>query len=329
MKSRLTFFSLVVTFALLTGAQLFGHGQSSSPNQSPGASTESADTLQENTRGAFLTSRPKTVEKPASTTPASPHRSRRRPVTTTKSATNETTATTTTSGAPAVGPATTKKDVDSKKKKPLAQKIGLGLTLFMRDANGLAVRADPTREFHSGDRVRVLLETNMEGYLYIFNTTDDGPPVMIYPDPQLDDAGNYLQAHVPLEIPSSVAVEEGLRWFRFDEHAGIERLYFIFTREPLADAPIEDELLKFCGGGKAQCAWHPSPALWSQLQKQLTTPTAVAKAKSDSKAQTATEHQAATRGIGLAKDDPEPSLVMMNASSDTGLLVAALDLFHR
>jgi len=207
--------------------------------------------------------------------------------------------------------------------------MGLGLTLFMRDANGLAVRADPTHEFHKGDRVRVLLETNMDGHLYIFNTTDDGLPVMIYPDPQLDEAGNYLQAHVPLEIPSSVAPEESLRWFRFDANSGIERLYFVFTREPLAGVPIEDDLVKYCGDEKAQCNWHPTPDLWAQLRKQVAVPAGEVKAKNDGKAQTAAEHQAATRGIGLAKDDPEPSLVLMNVSSDSGLLVAELDLFHR
>src|SRR5437016_139716 len=79
------------------------------------------------------------------------------------------------------------------------------------------VRVDPNHDFHKGDRVRVLLETNSDGHLYIFNTTDNGAPVMIYPDPQLDEAGNFLQAHVPFEIPSSVSAQERLRWLTFDE----------------------------------------------------------------------------------------------------------------
>ena len=332
MKLRLIFFSLIMTFAMMSGAQRPGHAQAPSP--SPASSTtpsvEEAD--QENTRGAFLTSRPKTVEKPA-TSPATgnpqPQRSRRRPVakspTSGKLSISEATAS---SGTAKAGPSTTK-NVDTSQKRPIVQKMGLGLTLFMRDANGLAVRADPTHEFHKGDRVRVLLETNTDGHLYIFNTTDNGTPVMIYPDSQLDEAGNYLRAHVPLEIPSSVAAEERFRWFSFNDQVGIEHLYFVFTREPLADVPIEDDLTKYCGEDKDHCAWHPSADLWAQLQKQLSIPSPVAKAKSDGKAQTATEHQAATRGIGLAKDDPEPSLVMMNVSSDSGLLVAQLDLFHK
>ncbi len=45
-------------------------------------------------------------------------------------------------------------------------------------------------------------------------------------------------------------------------------------------------------------------------------------------AQTASEHNATTRGLGLAKDDPQPSLIMM-ASSTKPTLVAVIDLIHK
>ena len=50
----------------------------------------------------------------------------------------------------------------------------MGLTLFMRDSNGLAVRTDPSHQFHKGDHVRFLFETNADGFLYVFNTTTAG-----------------------------------------------------------------------------------------------------------------------------------------------------------
>ena len=226
------------------------------------------------------------------------------------------------------GKTTEKTEGDTTKKPAAVQRIGVGLTLFMRDSNGLAVRVDPNHDFHKGDRVRVLLETNVDGHLYIFNTTDGGDPVMIYPDVQLDEAGNYMQAHVPFEIPSSLASDERLRWFRFDEHAGTERLYFVFTREPLPEIPIEDDLVKYCGENKKTCAWHPTSALWTRLQKELNTVKA-AKPDVSGRAQTTGEREAATRGIGLSQDDPEPSLVMMNASSASGLLVTFLEMVHK
>jgi hypothetical protein len=260
-------------------------------------------------RGAFLTTRPKasdTGNKPA----AKP--SHRRP----KVKPGPTPA-------PASGGGTT----SANKKKDLPR-MGLGLTLFMRNSNGLAVRTDPTHAFREGDHVRFLLETNADGYFYVFNTTDGGPPVMIYPDPELDDAGNYIQAHVPFELPSSLAAEERLRWLTFDKHPGAEKLYFVFTREPLAGAPIEDDLISFCRESDNNCPWHPASDLWAVIQKELSEPNQSSRTAGIGKAQTEPEQRAVTRGIGLNRDDPEPSLIMLTASSSKAILVTTLDLTH-
>ena len=273
-------------------------------------------------RGAFLTSRPK--EKPASTGMAAKP-SRRR------------TKTTPGSNKPGKPPEKTpgKPDTSGPSSKPSepatpvnAPRLGIGLTLFMRDSNGLAVRVDPDHVFRKGDRVRVLLETNSDGYLYIFNTTDDGPPTMIYPDVDLDEAGNYLQAHVPFEIPTSLATEERLRWFAFDENAGTERLFVVFTREPLGGIPIDDELIALCRDSKESCPVKPKAEVWATVQKELQQPLKTDKKQQSGQAETASEQQATTRGLGLAKDDPQPSLVMM-ASSARPTLVATLDLIHK
>ena len=146
---------------------------------------------QDDVRGAFLTTRPKPVDKSAKgNETAKPNR--RRPKTSSSKPGTSGSATLTTN----VGTSDTHAKVTS-------QKLGLGLTLFTRDSLGLAVRVDPTRTFHRGDRVRVLLETNADGYLYIFNTTNGGKPVMIYPNRELDEGGNYLRSHIPLRFPQA------------------------------------------------------------------------------------------------------------------------------
>ncbi|HEU4510400.1 MAG TPA: DUF4384 domain-containing protein [Pyrinomonadaceae bacterium] len=274
-------------------------------------------------RGAFLTSRPK--EKKTASSGAAAKPSRRRPKSTVPATTNKppekstsTPATTSDAGTAASTPS-----------KPVnTPRIGLGLTLFMRDSTGLAVRTDPDHVFRSGDRVRVLLETNADGYLYIFNTTNDGPAVMIYPDAQLDEAGNYIQAHVPFEIPSSQAAEEKLRWFAFDDVGGTERVFFVFTREPLKGIPIEDELIALCRDSKESCPVKPSSEVWAEIKKELQEPLKRDKVQKIGGAETDAEQQATTRGLGLAKSDPQPSLVMM-ASSPRSTLVATLDLIHK
>src|ERR1051326_2149702 len=263
-------------------------------------------------RGAFLTSRPK--DKPANTGGTSTRPSRRRPKTS-PSPTNPNKQSDKTTGKP--GPSKPGPSPSEPSTPVNARRLGLGVTLFMRDSNGLAVRVDPDHVFRQGDRVRVLLETNTDGYLYIFNTTNDGPASMIYPDASLDEAGNYLQAHVPFEIPTSLGGEERLRWFAFDDVAGTEHLFFVFTREPLKGIPIDDDLIAFCRDSR--CPVQPNEEVWAAVQKGMQEPLKTDKTAKFGKAETDGEQQAATRGLGLAKDDPQPSVVMM-ASSPRSLL---------
>lgn len=281
----------------------------------------------EDVRGAFLTSRPKEKK----TTSSSTRPSRRRPkITSAKTPEKTTEGSTVSPGTPGTPPGS-KGTTTSTAKTPDARpvnlpRLGIGLTLFSRDSNGLAVRVDPTRVFQKGDRVRILLETNTDGYLYIFNRTDDGPPVMIYPDAQIDEGGNYLQAHVPFEIPAPDAAEERLRWFAFDENTGTEKLIFVFTREPLKDVPVEDDLIAFCRNGK--CPWPVATGVWDVVQAQMQEPLKTDRNDRFGSEQTTAEHDASTRGLGLAKDDPQPSLIMM-ATSRKPTLVATLDLIHK
>ena len=277
---------------------------------------------QDDVRGAFLTSRPK--DKPAgSGTTAKPSRRRPRPAPSDSGTPNKPPDK---KPGGSTGPSGSNKPSDTK---PVnVARLGLGMTLFTRDSNGLAVRVDPEHVFRKGDRVRVLLETNTDGYLYIFNQTDEGPVLMIYPDKDLDEAGNYIKAHVPWEIPSSASDEERLRWLVFDANPGNERLFFVFTREPLTGVPIEDDLISFCKNSSGTCPWRPTTEIWEAIQKQMAEPLATDKNGRYGRAQTQPEQQASTRGLSLAKDDPEPSLIMM-ASSTSPMLVTTLDLVHK
>lgn len=264
----------------------------------------------EDVRGAFMTTRPKPASKSNKPLAAKPRPSRRTPV-------------------PVPDPAVKVGTKSGSAKAVNKPRLGLGLTLFMRDSNGMAVRTDPSHEFQKGDHVRLLIETNADGYLYVFNTTDEGAPVMIYPDPEVDEAGNYFQAHVPFEIPSSLGAEERLRWFTFDEKAGAEKLYFVFTREPLGAVPMEDDLITLCRENKAKCPWRPSTEVWAQIQKEQGEPVKIAKATGLGNSQTDSERSAITRGIGLNRDDPEPTLIMLTASTARNMLVVVLDLVHK
>jgi Domain of unknown function (DUF4384) len=295
----------------------------------------------EGVRGAFLTTRPtasvtaavSTGSSSGKTNTGAPRRHRRPPARTSSSA-GRTTSRTQTTGAGASAGNTSASVAKSNTSTTAAistsgAPIGLGYTLYMRDSNGDPVRVDPEREFRTGDRVRVLMETNTDGYLYIFNTTDGGDPVMIYPDAQLDEGGNYVEAHVPTEVPASTASEERLRWFTFDAKPGTERLYIVVTREPLPAVPIEDDLVSYCRQNQGKCPWRPSSTLWAQVRAAMNGQVKMVKSKSYGQVQTSGEREATTRGLSVSQSEPPPSVIRINVSSSTGLLVTTLDLIHR
>jgi Domain of unknown function (DUF4384) len=192
-------------------------------------------------RGAFLSSRPKTTNSNAPSRRHRPH----------KTNTNANTSSVATKNAnTSVAATNTNTSHNQNSSKNSLPAIGLGYTLFMRDAGGRGMRVEPGHEFHNGDRVRISLEPNIDGYLYVFHTENDGAPEMIYPDSRLDAGDNSIEAHVPFEVPSSEESDESLRWFTFYGNGGTEHLYVVVTRELLNVASVGGRL--GAGAGREQ-----------------------------------------------------------------------------
>ena len=290
------------------------------------AVTSAQDQEEEATRGSFLSSRVSAsagVGKTSSNSGSSSTRRSRRRRTVARPANTSNRNTTTSTTRTNTNTSNTGVTVKAVKSAP----IGLGYSLYMRDANGDAMRVDPERTFRTGDRVRLFMEANTDAYLYIFNSTDNGDPVMIYPDVRIDDAGNYIEAHVPTEIPSSTEADERYRWFTFDANPGTEHIYIVVTREPVPNIPIDDDLVNYCRTNR--CPWRPAPGIWGQIRAALGGRVQVVKAKTYGQTQAGSEREATTRGLGLDQSAPPPSVIRMNVSSDTGLLVTGIDLVHK
>jgi Domain of unknown function (DUF4384) len=207
--------------------------------------------------------------------------------------------------------------------------IGLGYTLYLRDSSGRSLRVEPGHEFHSGDRVRISLEPSIDGYLYVFHTEGDGQPEMIYPDARLDGGENWIEAHVPMEVPSSEQADERYHWFVFDNQPATERLYVVVTREPLPAVPTGEELVKFCSANKDKCPWRPFSEVWSQVQLASKAEVKIVTTKTSGQPQTDKEQVATTRGLGLDQSAPQPAVIRMNAVTTAPVLVTVLDLIHR
>ncbi len=272
-------------------------------------------------RGAFLSSRPKTTNANASRKPRPPRNTNSAPSTTAKNAnTGRTNA--------ANANINVMVNANNVVSGPVSA-IGLGYTLWMRDRNGRSVRVEPGREFHNGDRVRISLEPNVDGYLYVFHTEGAGPAEMIFPDARLDGGENWIEAHVPIEVPSSEETDERLRWFAFYGDAGIERLFVVVTRRPLSLVPTGAELVMFCSSNKNTCPWHPTPDVWALIQDGTKAEVKIVTSNTFGQTQTQAEVVATTRGLGLDKSAPQPAVIRMNAATNAPLLVAVLDLIHK
>jgi hypothetical protein len=207
--------------------------------------------------------------------------------------------------------------------------IGLGYTLFMRDPSGRAVRVEPGHEFHGGDRVRISLEPNVDGFVYVFHTEGVGQPEMIYPDPRLDEGENWIEAHVRMEVPSSEQPDERYHWFVFDNNPATERLYVVVTRKPLPSVPIGADLVKFCSDNKDKCPWRPFSEIWAQLQDATKAQVKVVTSKTYGQAETEKEKAATTRGLGLDQSAPQPAVIRMTATTNAQVLVTVLELIHK
>ena len=272
----------------------------------------------EDVRGAFLESRPKTTNLNGPS-----RRHRRKPANANTSASSNSSSNSNAKTANANTPA----NRNNTRRSQTA--IGLGYTMFMREPSGRGIRVEPTREFHNGDRIRLALEPNVDGYIYIFDSEDGGPPKMIYPDARLDGGDNWIEAHVPVEIPSSEETEERLRWFEFYGKPGGDKIYVVLSREPLQSVPTADELVAFCGLNKDKCPWQPPADVWRKIEKATMAQVKVATTQNFGQAQTERERVAMTRGLGLDRSMPQPSVIRINASSEEPMLVTVVDLVHK
>ena len=80
--------------------------------------------------------------------------------------------------------------------------------------------------FRSGDKFRLRLRSNVNGYVYIFNEGTSQRKYMIFPDPRISGGQNYLTAFREYTVPSA-------GWFQFDNQPGTERMIFVQSLKPI------------------------------------------------------------------------------------------------
>jgi hypothetical protein len=207
--------------------------------------------------------------------------------------------------------------------------IGLGYTLYIRGSEGRPERVAPEREFKTGDRVRIMLEPNVEGYLYVFHTENNSEPQMLFPDARLSGGKNSIKAHVPYEVPLSFDQDSDNQWFVFEGEPATERLYIVVSRKPLSGVPIGNELIRYCGSNLENCVLRPTGPLWAEVKAKAEATVNMSKSKTQGQAQSSIEKDSIGKSISLNREAPTPSVIRICNSSEADMLVTLIDLIHK
>jgi hypothetical protein len=118
--------------------------------------------------------------------------------------------------------------------------LGLRYTILKRSGDG-QVEISTDTVFHAGDRIRLAVETNDDGYLYVVNRGSSGTWKLLFPSPEIKDGDNRIGRRTRYEIPSGYT-------FTFDEQAGEEKLFIVLSRQPEPD--LERLIYNLGQGGK-------------------------------------------------------------------------------
>jgi hypothetical protein len=105
--------------------------------------------------------------------------------------------------------------------------LGLRYAL-VQVAQGSEREVSPSATFRAGDQVRVTVEGNRDGYLYVIARGSSGVWKPLFPASNINAGDNRLTARKAQRLPSDTQA------FEFDEQAGQEQLFVVFSAEPVS-----------------------------------------------------------------------------------------------
>lgn len=119
--------------------------------------------------------------------------------------------------------------------------LGLRYSLLKQVRDNQVEEVDPDAIFHSGDRIRLRIESNDSGYLYVVQHGSSGRWTLLFPSEETPGGRNTIEKGDRHELPP------GDVWFAFDKNPGIEKIFLVLSRKPQPDL---EKLIPSSGPGK-------------------------------------------------------------------------------
>ncbi|MGA3240622.1 MAG: DUF4384 domain-containing protein [Bryobacteraceae bacterium] len=204
---------------------------------------------------------------------------------------------------------------------PPASGTALGLKYTILKLSGDAMTpVAPSSVFHAGDKIQFSIETNSPGYLYIVNQGSSGTWMPMFPTAEIEGGNNHVEGFHTYTFPS------GYRYV-FDQQAGGEKVFIIFSRDPKPDF---EQLVYTLQGGQTKSAPVSQPTPKDDRQAH------VLRASIDDSA-VGRLHQAYARDLVIERvgddahaDTQEKAVYVVNPTgSPDSALVADLHLVHQ
>jgi hypothetical protein len=190
---------------------------------------------------------------------------------------------------------------------PQKTALGLGYTLYMINQSGELVRTNPSRSFGAGERVCLLVETNRDGYLYVFSQEDNKTPMLLFPNSSVRSGNNFIQAHQTFWLPEEGEIE-------FDQNPAKEKLIVVFSEKQIPNlnastkpegVPVEEKVFQ-------EMARETAVRRGGRLEEGKIL------AKGDRQ-----------RGVKLSSKNPAPSFILLSQDEAQSRIVAKIELTHR
>jgi hypothetical protein len=97
------------------------------------------------------------------------------------------------------------------------------VSLIRQDKRGNEEAVSPETTFYSGDHVRVRIQADQNGFLYILSRGSSGKASMLYPHRRIQGGNNQIVKGQSVTIPTDGG------WIKFDKNPGTETLYMVFA----------------------------------------------------------------------------------------------------
>lgn len=104
--------------------------------------------------------------------------------------------------------------------------MGIAYWIDLLNADGEQVRVTTRREFKSGEKIRLNIKSNRDGYLYVINLGTSGASRVLFPHSEGID--NFVMANEIYTVPCN-------KYMRFDENPGEETLLVLLSPNQIRD----------------------------------------------------------------------------------------------